>query len=83
MLSVKPSPQHTTDEAVIAATLWLMTRYQQTRCKKLARMVEQHLAWIGIGARSDNPTLAQACKKLRSAWRTASSDAAVPSTSHH
>ncbi len=73
MPSVKPNPQHTTDEAVIAATLWLMTRYQQTQCKKLARMVEQHLAWIG--ARSDNSTLAQTCKKLRSAWRAASGDA--------
>ena len=74
MPSTKPSPQHTTDEAAIAATLWLMTRYQQTQCKKLARMIEQHLAWIG--SHSDNPALAQTCIKLCSVWHAASGDAA-------
>lgn len=39
------SQQHDTHEIVIAATLWLMHRYQQTGCRKLAHMIEQHLAW--------------------------------------
>ena len=40
------SQPHDTHEIVIAATLWLMHRYQQTGCRKLARMIEQHLVWM-------------------------------------
>lgn len=69
------SPPHDTHEIVIAATLWLMHRYQQTRCKKLARMVEQHLRWMQAGASS--PVLANACQRLSSEW-CAVSCAALP-----
>ncbi len=42
-----PAPQpHDTTDIVIAATLWLIQRYQQTGCRKLARMIKQHLAWL-------------------------------------
>lgn len=42
-----PPQYHDAHEIVIAATLWLMHRYQQTGCKKLARLVEQHLLLDG------------------------------------
>lgn len=75
------APQyHDTHEIVIAATLWLMHRYQQTGCKKLARradygrrfasMVERHLRWMENGAAS--PQLADACRRLSFEWRAAS-----------
>lgn len=41
-----PPHFHDTHEIVIAANFWLMLRYQKTGCKKLARMVEQHLLWM-------------------------------------
>lgn len=62
------SPPHDTSEIVIAATLWLMHRYQQTRCTKLARMVELHLAWMRNHA--SHPVLAKACRRLALEWRT-------------
>ncbi|MCL5061497.1 MAG: hypothetical protein M1449_14220 [Candidatus Thermoplasmatota archaeon] len=65
------APQyHDTHEIVIAATLWLMRRYQQTGCKKLAHMVEQHLCWMQISATS--PVLANACERLSFEWRAVS-----------
>lgn len=35
-------------DIIIAATLWLMHRYRQTRCRTIAGMVEQHLAGFRI-----------------------------------
>ncbi|MDP2028014.1 MAG: hypothetical protein Q8K12_00035 [Thiobacillus sp.] len=64
------TPAHSTHEIVIAATLWLMHRYQQTGSKKLARMVEQHLRWMQAGA--DSPALANACQRLSFEWRAVS-----------
>ena len=64
------SPSAFNDESAIAVTLWLMTRYQQTGCKKVARLVEKHLA--GLGEYSDRPTLAKSCEKLRIEWHTIS-----------
>ena len=64
------TPPHSTHEIVIAATLWLMHRYQQTGSKKLARMVEQHLRWMQMGA--TNPVLANACRRLSFEWRAVS-----------
>ena len=61
-----PHPDDTSD-IVIAATLWLMHRYQQTRCAKLARMVELHLGWMQ--QRSSHPVLANACRRLAREWR--------------
>jgi hypothetical protein len=61
---------HDTHEIVIAATLWLMHRYQKTGCKKLARMVEQHLRWMRASATS--PALANACERLSYEWRSVS-----------
>jgi hypothetical protein len=58
---------HDTHEIVIAATLWLMHRYQHTRCDKLARMVELHLGWIE--QRASHPVLANACRRLAHEWR--------------
>lgn len=63
-------------EIVIAATLWLMHRYQQTGCSTLARMVEQHLRWMQT--RASNPALAQACQRLAVEWHALSG--AAPST---
>jgi len=66
-----PTPQyHDTPDIVIAATRWLMRRYQQTGCCKLARMVEQHLRWMESHA--TNPQLADACRRLSFEWRTVS-----------
>lgn len=72
-------PFHDTSTIVIAATLWLMHRHRQTGCKKLARMVEQHLRWLRISA--TNPQLADACEHLSFEWRSASAttSAAIPS----
>jgi len=64
---MNPSSIHDTPDIVIAATLWLMHRYQQTGCGKLARMVEQHLAWMQDRAAS--PRLAEACQRLSHEWR--------------
>ena len=65
------TPQyHDTHEIVIAATRWLMRRYQQTGCRKFARMIEQHLRWMESHA--SNPQLADACRCLSFEWRAAS-----------
>ena len=65
-----PPHFHDTHEIVIAATLWLMLRYQKTGCKNLAHMVEQHLLWMQTSATS--PALANACERLSHAWRSVS-----------
>lgn len=44
-----PTP-HDTSDIVIAVTLWLMQRYQQTVRRKLALMFGQHPAWMHIRA---------------------------------
>lgn len=62
------APQHDTPDIVIAATRWLMGRYRQTGCGALARMVEQHLAWIRD--RATSPRLADAWRRLSFEWRT-------------
>ncbi|MDO9467498.1 MAG: hypothetical protein Q7J36_09375 [Thiobacillus sp.] len=65
------TPQyHDTPDIVIAATRWLMRRYQQTGCRRLARMVEQHLRWME--SRASNPLLADACRRLSFEWRAVS-----------
>ncbi|QLQ02604.1 MAG: hypothetical protein HZY77_06975 [Thiobacillus sp.] len=64
------SQPHDTHEIVIAATLWLMHRYQQTGCRKLARMIEQHLVWMHD--RATSPRLANACRRLSFEWRAVS-----------
>ncbi len=67
MLFIKQCPPSTiSDESAIAVTLWLMTRYQQTGCKKIARLVEKHLAWFS--EYSDRPSLVRTCEKLRIDW---------------
>jgi hypothetical protein len=67
------TPPHDTQEIVIAATLWLMHRYQQTGCRKLARMIEQHLDWMHD--RASSPRLADACQRLSFEWRAVSTTA--------
>ncbi len=62
---------HDTPDIVIAATLWLMHRYQQTGCGKLARMVEQHLAWMQD--RATHPRLVEAYQRLSYEWRAVAS----------
>lgn len=69
------SQYHDTPDIVIAATRWLMRRYQQTGCSKLARMVEQHLRWMEIHA--SRPQVVDACRRLSFEWRAISG--AVPS----
>lgn len=59
-----------TPDIVIAATQWLMHRYQRTACPTLARMVEQHLRWIECHA-SDR-RLAAASLSLAAQWVTVS-----------
>ncbi len=74
-----PAPQpHDTSDIVIAATLWLMHRYQQTGCRKLARMIEQHLTWMHD--RASSPRLADACRRLSFEWRAVTTDAPVPTS---
>ncbi len=76
----KKNLSYTDDESVVAATLWLMTRYQQTRCKKIARLIEQHLELIT--EHSDSSTLVKTCKKLRMDWCVTCSDFFSPTNSH-
>ncbi|ODV02807.1 MAG: hypothetical protein ABT23_04845 [Thiobacillus sp. SCN 63-57] len=64
------SQPHDTHEIVIAATLWLMHRYQKTGCRKLAHMIEQHLAWMHD--RATSPRLVDACRRLSFEWRAVS-----------
>jgi len=73
-----PSP-HDTSDIVIAATLWLMHRYQQSPCARLARMVELHLGWMEQHA--SHPVLARACRRLALEWRAQASSIS-PSTLH-
>lgn len=61
---------HDTPDIVIAATRWLMRRYQKTGCRALARRVEQHLRWME--SRASNPQLADACRRLSFEWRAVS-----------
>lgn len=71
---------HDTNEIVVAATLWLMHRYQQTGCNKLARLVEQHLRWIET--RATSPQRAAVCQHLHVEWHSASC-APFPHTAVH
>ena len=76
---------HDTPDIVIAATQWLMHRYQQTACRTLARMVEQHLRWIESHA-SDR-RLAEARLRLAAQWTALSRPScpgygALPATVH-
>lgn len=72
-----PHPSHhDTSDIVIAATLWLMHRYQQTRCARLARMVELHLGWMEQHA--SHPVLAKACRRLALEWRALAGGTASP-----
>jgi len=70
---------HDTSDIVIAATLWLMHRYQQTRCDELARMVELHLGWMQNHV--SHPVLANACRRLALEWR-AQTASTSPSAVH-
>lgn len=60
------SPPHDTPDIVIAATVWLMHRYQQTGCSKLAPMIEQPLAWLHD--RMASPRLADASRRWSFEW---------------
>ena len=76
---------HDTPDIVIAATQWLMHRYQKTACRTLARMVEQHLRWIECHA-SDR-RLAAASLSLAAQWVAVSrtpcaGTVALPATVH-
>ena len=73
-------PTHDTPDIVIAATLWLMHRYQQTHCARIARMIEQHLGWMR--ARTHNPRLADACQRLSYEWNAVSAHTPQPATLH-
>lgn len=70
-----PQP-HDTEGIVVTATLWLIHRYRQTGCRKLARLVERHLAWMRERA-TWRPCLADSCRQLSFAWRAVSNTAAV------
>ncbi|MFZ0107328.1 MAG: hypothetical protein WAK92_10755 [Thiobacillus sp.] len=65
-----------TCDIIIAARLWLMHRYQQTRCARLARMVELHLGWMQ--QRSSHPVLANACRRLADEWRAQADSVSTP-----
>ncbi len=80
MLHKKTNLPYTNDESVVAATLWLMTRYQQTRCERIARLIEQHL--VLIAEHSDSNTLAKTCKRLHIDWCAAHNKFSTPSKSH-
>lgn len=80
MLHKKTNLPYTNDESVVAATLWLMTRYQQTRCKRIAKLIEQHL--VLIAEHSDSTTLAKTCNKLRMDWCATYSEFRSPTNSH-
>lgn len=67
---------HDTSDIIIAATLWLMHRYQQTHCARLARLVELHLGWMQ--QRSSHPVLANACRRLADEWRAQDGSAPTP-----
>ena len=47
-----------------------MHRYQQTGCRKLARMIEQHLTWMHD--RATSPCLADSRRRLSFEWRAVS-----------
>lgn len=68
-----PQP-HDTDGIVVTATLWLIHRYRQTGCRRLARLVERHLAWMRERA-ARSPCLADSCTRLSFAWRAVSNAA--------
>lgn len=70
-----PQP-HDTEGIVVTATLWLIHRYRQTGCRKLARLVERHFAWMRERA-ARSPCLADSCRRLSLAWRAVSNTAAV------
>jgi len=73
------TPIHSTHEIVIAATLWLMHRYQQTGCRKLARLVEQHLCWMQTSDSSS--ALDETYQRLSLTWQTLSGAALSTSSS--
>jgi hypothetical protein len=70
-----PQP-HDTHEIVIAATLWLMHRYQKTGCRTLVHLIEQHLAWMHDSAA--RPHLADAYRRLSFEWCGHAAPAAAP-----
>jgi hypothetical protein len=65
-----------TSDIIIAATLWPMHRYQETRYARLARMVELHLGWMQ--ERSSHPVLANTCRRLADDWRAQADSVSTP-----
>lgn len=48
-----------TSDIVLAATHWLIQRHRQTGQRRLAHLIEQHLAWLRLHAGRNAATCAR------------------------
>lgn len=73
-MSCDARPRH---EVVLAATLFLMTRFQSQRCPCIARAVVEHLDLLARECNGPLPAwLRSVCAQLQMDWRVLSRDTA-------
>lgn len=73
---MKP-PAHARHELLLAAALYLMTRFQAQRCPCIARAVVEHLDQLSREAEQLPVLLRSVCAQLEADWRALAFDAAA------
>jgi hypothetical protein len=60
-------PQTSRPEALVAATLYLMTHYARTGCPRLALCISKHLQCLAVHPDAD-PIVRDICAGVHGAW---------------
>lgn len=60
-------PESSRPEALIAATLYLMTHYARTGCPRLALCISKHLQCLAVHPGAD-PIVREICAGVHGAW---------------
>ncbi|MGQ0545137.1 MAG: hypothetical protein ACT4P3_07365 [Betaproteobacteria bacterium] len=60
-------PEDIPADTLVAAMVYLMTRYERTRCRWLALRIAQHMQWLAIHPEA-GAALRDACAALHGAW---------------
>jgi hypothetical protein len=63
-------PEASRPEALVAATLYLMTHYARTGCPRLASCISKHLQCLAVHPGAD-PVMREICASVHGAWAKA------------
>ena len=69
-------PQTSRPEALVAATLYLMTHYARTGCPRLALCISKHLQCLAVHPDAD-PIVRDICAGVQGTWAEAVTDTVV------